>query len=71
MARVVAATVLTAGSAAALLLPWWHAGGPPPVLLTDDLPLPLPPDARSGWEVVGAPVAVLLVALVLVTVVAT
>ncbi|QJY47156.1 hypothetical protein [Pseudonocardia broussonetiae] len=68
---VVAATVLAAGSAAALLLPWWRAGGPPPVLLTDGLPLPLPPDARAGWEVVGGPVAVLLVALAPVAVVAT
>ena len=60
--RPPAAAGLAVLGVACVLLPWWRAADAP-VLLVDGPPLPLTPDAWTGIELIGAPLAVGLAVL--------
>src|SRR5690349_2839832 len=60
--RAPAAAGLAVAAVACVLVPWWRAGSAP-VLLVDGPPQALAPDAWSGVELLGAPLAVALAGL--------
>jgi hypothetical protein len=55
--RAPVAAGLATLAVACVLLPWWRADGTP-VLLVDGPPVPLPSDAWTGVDLLGAPLAI-------------